>query len=59
MWYLDTFNPKPIGNNKNYIIGVTTFTRTAIENLLKRISDIQKQVTIISLVNDLKKNSLN
>jgi len=54
MWYSSTFNPKPTSNNKNYIIGVTAFTRTAIENLLKRISGIQNQVTIINL----KKNSL-
>ncbi|RIA89830.1 hypothetical protein C1645_806056 [Glomus cerebriforme] len=64
-WYLSTAKPKPTVSNKNYIIGVTAFTRAAIENLLDRISSIQKQhhktseFTVIRLVKDLKKKPLN
>ena len=64
-WYLSTVKPKPTGTNKNYIVGVTAFTRAAIENLLERISSVQKQChktsdfKIIRLVKDLKKKPLN
>jgi len=64
-WYLSTVKPKPSGANKNYIIGVTAFTRAAIDNLLERISSIQIQhhktsaFTIVRLVKELKKNPLN
>ncbi|CAI2164758.1 18981_t:CDS:10 [Funneliformis geosporum] len=64
-WYLSTVKPKPTGTNTNYIIGVTAFTRAAIDNLLERISSVQMQrhktddFKIIRLVKDLKKQPLN
>ncbi|PKY29828.1 P-loop containing nucleoside triphosphate hydrolase protein [Rhizophagus irregularis] len=56
-WYLSTVK------TSNYIVGVTAFTRAAIENLLDRISTVQKKhhkindFSIIYLVNDLNKPS--
>ncbi|CAB4389659.1 unnamed protein product [Rhizophagus irregularis] len=64
-WYLSTVKHNPTGTNSNYIIGVTAFTRAAIENLLDRISTVQKQhhktsdFSIVRLVKDLKKKPLN
>ncbi|CAG8436837.1 10403_t:CDS:10 [Funneliformis mosseae] len=64
-WYLSTVKPKPTSANANYIIGVTAFTRAAIDNLLDRISSVQIQrhktddFKIIRLVKDLKKTPLN
>ncbi|CAG8715862.1 20934_t:CDS:10, partial [Dentiscutata erythropus] len=42
-WYLSTLKPKPTENNKNFMIGVTAFTRSAIDNLLERIATVQKE----------------
>jgi DNA replication ATP-dependent helicase Dna2 len=52
---------KATDTDKNYIIGVTAFTRAAIENLLGRILTIQEQhnktndFNIIYLADDLRK----
>ncbi|CAB4398827.1 unnamed protein product [Rhizophagus irregularis] len=61
-WYLSEYKCKL---TKNYIVGVTAFTRAAIENLLNRISTVQKQhhktsdFDIIYLTDDSKKNHFN
>jgi DNA replication ATP-dependent helicase Dna2 len=41
-WYLTTVRPQPSGKARNFVIGVTAFTRAAIDNLLTRIHTIQK-----------------
>ncbi|RIB26034.1 hypothetical protein C2G38_2164525 [Gigaspora rosea] len=57
-WYLSAFKPKPIENNKNFMIGITAFTRSAIDNLLERIATVQKEgnktsdFTIIRMVKE-------
>ncbi|CAH1760618.1 8372_t:CDS:10, partial [Entrophospora sp. SA101] len=56
-WYLSTIKPKPTGKNKNFIIGITAFTRVAIDNLLKRVAKVQNDLNkmcnfdIIRLIN--------
>ena len=59
-WYLGEFISKLTDTNKNYVIGVTAFTKAAIINLLERISCTTKgfRLTILSLIKDLKKDGL-
>ncbi|CAG8650801.1 7680_t:CDS:10, partial [Acaulospora colombiana] len=64
-WYLTSMRPKPTGNNKNFIVGITAFTRAAIDNLLERIAKVQKEkyktseFTLVRLVKNHNKNIMN
>ncbi|CAG8643149.1 9136_t:CDS:2, partial [Cetraspora pellucida] len=58
-WYLSTFKSQST-KNKNFMIGVTAFTRSAIDNLLDRIANVQKErnktsdFTIVRTVKEFK-----
>ncbi|CAG8644517.1 16059_t:CDS:2, partial [Dentiscutata heterogama] len=60
-WYLTAIKPQPSGNNKNFIIGITAFTRTAIDNLLERIARIkdmkQADFLLARMVSELNDDS--
>ncbi|CAG8514639.1 43143_t:CDS:10 [Gigaspora margarita] len=60
--YLNIANPQPTGNNNNFIIGITAFTRTAINNLLERIARIkdkrQSDFLLARMVSESTKNTL-
>ncbi|KAF0444406.1 P-loop containing nucleoside triphosphate hydrolase protein [Gigaspora margarita] len=60
--YLNIVNPQPAENNNNFIIGITAFTRTAIDNLLERIARIkdknQSDFLLVRMVNEPTKNTL-
>ncbi|CAG8439802.1 2567_t:CDS:10 [Acaulospora morrowiae] len=64
-WYLTSMRPRPAGNNRNFIVGITAFTRAAIDNLLERISKVQKEkhrtseFTLVRMVKDPKKKVAN
>ncbi|CAG8504339.1 2545_t:CDS:10 [Diversispora eburnea] len=60
-WYLTSLRPKPTDNNKNFLVGITAFTRAAIDNLMNRIFKVQKEkhktsdFSLIRLVKDVRK----
>src|SRR5581483_11588160 len=59
--YLSAIKSYSTSAKKNYMIGLTAFTKAAVVNLLEKISYIQKHhnklndFTIITLIKDLKK----
>ncbi|CAG8499418.1 25214_t:CDS:10, partial [Cetraspora pellucida] len=62
-WYLTEVKPQPVGSNRNFNIGITACTRTAIDNLLERIAKVkdeaQADFILTRMVSELNKNSLN
>jgi DNA replication ATP-dependent helicase Dna2 len=60
---LSTIKPKSTGKNRNFIVGITAFTRVAINNLLKRVANVQNKLNkvtdfnIIRLINKSNEKS--